>query len=143
MADQSLSYNPRQVTVTFMGTLMRGYADGTFIEASRDEDSYTKVVGAAGDGLRIRTNNKGGKIKLTLLQTSLSNDVLSAAQQLDEQSGTGHGALMVKDLNGNSLLIATEAWVMKPVDLKFGKDHQAREWTFDTIEMQVFAGGNA
>lgn len=143
MADQSLSFNPRQVTFTFMGVLIKGYADGVFIEVTRDEDSYTKVVGAAGDGARIKTNNKAGKVKLTLLQTSLSNDVLSGAQQLDELSGTGHGALAIKDLNGASLVFCAEAWLMKPVDVKYGKDHQAREWTFDTLEMQVFAGGNA
>lgn len=143
MADQSLTFNPRQVTVTFMSVLLKGYADGVFIKVERDEDSYTKVVGAAGDGARVKNLNRAGKVTLTLLQTSLSNDVLSGAQQLDELSGTGHGALLIKDLNGASLAIATEAWVMKPAAIEMAKEIQHREWVFDTLELQMFVGGNA
>lgn len=135
----SLSPDPSKYSVTFMGALIKGIQS---IKITRDEDSYMKQIGAAGDGARIKNLNKAGSVELVLMQTSFSNDVLSGAQQLDELSGTGHGALLVKDLNGGTFAIATEAWVKKPVEAELGKELKDRAWTLDTLELNLFIGGN-
>lgn len=143
MANPSLSFDPSQVIVAFAGSVLHGFADGPFIKASRHEDAFMLQVGADGEAARVRNKNKSGTCALTLQQTSVSNDVLSALAAADEAGGVGTGALLIKDLNGSTLLSAPVAWIKKVADVEFGKELGTREWTFETGEFVMFVGGNA
>lgn len=134
-------YDPGKVIVTFKGIQILGFADGTFVKASRSEAAFKTKVGAYGDVVRTRNRNKMGSVVLTLQQTSLSNDALSAALLNDETSGTGAGTLMIKDLNGTTLFESSVAWVNKMADGEFGDDATNREWTVDCGELKIFNGG--
>lgn len=136
------TYDPKKVVVSFGGAPLTGFAPGTFVEITYDEDAWTKMVGADGEGARARNANRGGKVKVTLMQTSVSNDVLSGYFVADRDLGTGALPLFVKDLLGRSLAVAVTAWIMKAADVKFGKELDTREWTFDTDNLEVFVGGN-
>ena len=141
MANPSLSYDPSQVVITFMGANMHGLADD-FIEAERHEDAFSLQIGADGEAARSRNRNKSGTVKLKLLQASVSNDALSGLAALDAAGGVGSGPLMVKDLNGTTLLLAPVAWIKKLANTTYGKEHGHREWTFETGELTLFVGGN-
>ncbi len=82
-------YDPFQLIVTWGPNLISGFAEGTFLEVTRDEQAFLKKVGADGEVARARNKNRSGQIKITLLQTSQSNDVFAAAQNADEQTGLG------------------------------------------------------
>lgn len=140
MPAQSMSLDPSKYSVTFMGVLITGIQS---IKITRDEQSFKKQVGTQGDGARIKNLNKAGKVEVALMQTALSNDFLSAQQQLDELSSTGHGALLVKDLNGATFAMATDAWLDKPAEIELGNEFHDRPWTFETLLLAVFGGGNA
>jgi hypothetical protein len=136
------SYNPADVSVIFAGIPIEGYADGTFLVAARDNQSFTKMVGSDGEGARAKSNDAGGTITLTLMQTSISNDALSAQMALDEASGDGVGPLLIKDGSGRTLIVAESAWIQKPADAEFGREISNREWVIETDNMQIFDGGN-
>ena len=55
-----------------------GLTNGVFISVERDTDAFTKVVGADGEGMRSKSNDKSATITITLMQSSSSNDALSA-----------------------------------------------------------------
>ena len=135
-------YDPGKIIILFRGKQILGFADGTFVKEMRAEESFKNKAGANGDVVRTRNRNKMGSVTVTLQSTSLSNDDLSSALALDELSGTGAGALLVKDLLGNSLIQAEKAWVQKPADAPFGDDAENREWTLDCGEINIFNGGN-
>lgn len=137
------SYDPKNVLVSIGGVPMSGFADGTFLEVSRDENAFTKVTGADGFTSRVKSNNRGGLMTLTLLETSPSNDVLSAYAALDEISGTGIVPVLIKDVSGTSLYFSATGWVQKLPDSTFGKDINNRAWTLDLADVDVFIGGNS
>jgi len=117
--------------------------DNTFIELTLDEDQFTKHVGADGERCRIRSRNRGAKLKVTLQQSSTFNDDLSALHFLDLETNEGAVPVMVKDRRGTTVVSASEGWVMKPADITIGKEFNGREWTLDLGEVEVFHVGSA
>lgn len=136
------TYSPTQISISVAGTTIRGYADGTFVSIEHEDDAFTKVVGADGEVARTHSANESARITLTLMQTSSSNDVLSALELADRISLKGVFPVMVKDNNGRSLYVANEAWVVKPADAEFGAEMSDREWMIDCAKLVPFTGGN-
>lgn len=135
------NYDPAKVVMTFKGSLMVGYVDGTFISAERDADAFTADVGSQGDVVRVKSNNRMGEVTLTLQQSSPSNDILSAHAVTDELTGLNTGALLIKDLQGTTLLTAEAAWVKKQPVSEFGNELSDREWVFTCAELLIVTGG--
>lgn len=136
------TYDPGLVVITVGGNVITGFADGTFINVERTSDSFSKTVGASGEVVRVRNRDTSGSITLTLLGSSLSNDTLSALAKIDELTGAGVVAFMLKDLAGTTLVAAESCWVKKPANVEFGKELSNREWTFDTGPTVMGVGGN-
>ena len=138
----SLTYDPSQVSVTFNGANIHGFIDSSFIKVERDEAAFMLQVGADGEWARARNKNRAGKVTVTLQQTSVSNDTFSAAAKLDELGSGGYGALIIKDLNGTSLVTAQAAWVEKIAPLDIAKELGQREWVLRAGSLDIFVGGN-
>lgn len=134
-------FDPAQIIATFNGRLIVGYAEGSFIEAERDEDAWTAKAGATGDVVRVRNRNRMGTVKIVIMSESPSNDDLSLFAVEDELAGAGAGELMIKNLNGSTLLHASDAWVKKLPSVKFDKDATTREWVFHCAQLDMFVGG--
>lgn len=135
------NYDPAKVILTLQGNRLLGFMDGTFISAERTEDAFSLAVGAGGDVTRVRSQDKSGTVTLTLQAASPSNDVLSALAATDELTGLGYGSLIVKDLNGTTLLSASNAWVRKLPVTEFADEASGREWMIDCAELEMFVGG--
>jgi hypothetical protein len=136
-------YDPKLVTVIFGGPLT-GFADGTFVNVSYNDDLFTLVIGADGEACRAKTNNLSARVAVTLLQSSASNVFLSAALNTDLNSPLGDGILpfFLKDLSGTTLMSAENAWIVKPADVENAREPGSREWTIETDNMQFLVGGN-
>jgi hypothetical protein len=135
------TYDPKQDKVSFGGVVLGGFADGTFIKVERDEDTFSRKTGAAGEQVWIRNRNRGGKVTLTLMQQSQSNDALSAFMAADELLGTGVQPLFIAEVNGTTLVHAGEARVAKPPVVNRSKDAETVEWVMDCADIDVFVGG--
>ncbi len=135
-------YDPAQILMTFLGTPIIGYADDTFVEVERNEDAFTLHVGSDGETARSRSQNRSGTITFTLMQTSPSNDVLSAAAAADERTGTGIGPCFIKDNGGRSLVNAPNTWVRKLPTMGFAKQAGTRSWTLESDNIDALVGGN-
>ena len=135
------TYDANKVVVVFGANILTGFADGSFLTVERSEDSFTVYVGSSGEVARSRSNNKTGTSTLKLMQTSLSNDILSAYMVADELSGQGIVPFQVKDLQGTTLVLAKESWVLKPADAEFARETGEREWKIQHAELEVFIGG--
>jgi hypothetical protein len=137
-------YDPAKVLITLGNDLLSGYADGTFLNVEQNEDSYTLQMGTDGEGTRTRTNNESARITVTLMQSSASNDVLSALHELDKAIGFGAGCvpLLIKDFSGRSIFSAEKAWIVKPPSSEFGREATGREWMIETDKLIGFTAGN-
>lgn len=138
---QFKNYDPGRIIVIFKGAQIQGYAEGTFVKASRAEETFKTSAGAGGDIVRVRNRNKMGSVVITLQAASTSNDVLQGFHDIDELTGLGYGSLMIKDLNGLTLINAEKAWVNKPADGEYGAESPNREWTIDCAELSIKNGG--
>lgn len=136
------TYDPKQVAVIIGGKIMRGFADGTFVKVERNEQGFNLKVGVDGEGTRAKSNNRSGKITITLMQSSDSNDDLSAFAAADELSNTGAVPVLIKDASGSSLFSAVTAWVQKYADAEYAKEAGPRTWVLESDEILMFEGGN-
>lgn len=137
----TVTYDPSDVVVTF-GSIISGFADGTFVKISRNEDAMTLTVGADGLGARARNNNKSGTITITLMQTSQSNEILSGLAIDDELTASGVLPVLVKDKNGQTLAMGASGWIKKIPDVEFSKDIATREWVIEVEKLNLFVAGN-
>ncbi|SKB05112.1 phage structural protein [Sporosarcina newyorkensis] len=117
------TYDPLDTNVVVNNTILTGFADGTFINVERDEESYTAHVGAKGEVARARNANKMGKITVTLSQDSPSNSILSKMAR-----GKDTFSVSVVDQNFGSTSGGNDCWIEKPPNLEFGKEISEREW---------------
>lgn len=135
-------YDPGQIVVIFKGVQILGYASGTFVKASRTKETFAMSVGAGGDVVRVRSRDKTGSVAITIQAASPTNDVLTGFIASDEATGSGVGALLIKDLYGTTLITADKAWLEKPADGEYAADSPDREWTICCAELFISNGGS-
>lgn len=135
------TYDPSKIVCNFAGHNIEGYANGTFLTVSRKNDSFVTETGADHRSIRTKQNDESGLVVVTLMQSSLSNDILSSFALVDELTGNGAGPLTIKDLRGTSLYTCPFAWVIKPADGGFSKANTNREWRFDCVRLKMLTGG--
>lgn len=141
---QTTVYDADQVTVALGAILCDGFQDGSFVEIAQDEATFTKKVGADGKVSRSKTLNRAGKVTITLMSTSLSNDFLSALHILDRDAPNGAGIvpLYIRDRSGRALYTAAQAWVAKAPDVSFDREATPRAWEIEFSKLERSDGGN-
>ena len=135
-------YDPKNVSCIVGGTPIGGFTDGTFIMVERNEDMWNLKVGVDGIGTRAKTNNKSGKITITLHMSSPSNDYLSGLAITDENTNAGAVPYLQRDNLGTTLVTALTCWVKKMANSDNAKEVNNRVWVLETDEVDMFIGGN-
>lgn len=138
------TYNPKEVILTVGPYIISGYADGSFITVERNEDAWSLQIGTDGEGTRSKSNNRSGTVTTRLMQSSDSNQVLSALALADEQSGAGIVPIFIKDGSpgGTTLVIAESGWVRKLPSVEYDRTALGREWVLETDVLTINVGGN-
>lgn len=137
-------YDADNVTVSVAGIPLHGYADGEFLTLEMETDMFDDVVGSDGEVSRSKTKDGRATATIKLMQTSDSNDLLSALAAADKlaQNGAGIGAFLVRDRSGRAIYTATECWVKKEPNVSFDRAAKEREWVIRIADMNRFDGGN-
>lgn len=135
------NYDPGRIVVVWNGIQIQGFAPDTFVKASRNEANFTEQVGADGAVVHSRNRNRTGKVVFTLQDASSSNDALSIAAQADELTGLNYGPLMIKDLNGTTLIQSANSRIEKYADAEYAAEAGTNEWTIMCAELEMFLGG--
>ena len=136
------TYDPKMVVITFGAIPISGYAEGTFVSVNRSGDAFAKRKGAGGDVERINKNQGDFEVTVTLLQTTPTNKELSAVLAADQVTNAGVFPLTIKDLLGETLFFAPQAWIRKDPEWEDGDDTNSRAWVFDTGIGSNLVGGN-
>ena len=137
------TYDFKKNKLIIGGLPIQGFADGTGINFSRQEDLFSDVSGADGEMSRAKSNNRSGMLTITLSQTSPSNDYLSFLHNQDETNNTGIRAALLKDFGGTSQVSSPAVYVKKFADIELGKEITGREWSILCADTKVNVGGNA
>lgn len=136
------SYDPTENKLVFKGLTIASYAPDSFIKAARNTKSVTLEVGASGDVVRVFSKDKSGKLTVSVLAASSTNDKLSAIQQSDEANADGLGALQLNSNNGTLFVHGDEACIEGPPEINRGAKMPTYDWVFLIANMDVFAGGS-
>lgn len=130
------TYDPRDVSVIVAGRVLTGVADGTFVSAEKEEDTWEPYVGAQGEVARARNAHPIGTISVTLEHTSPSNAHLSQLAH----SNRAFGARVVDRQNNNVSIGGGACWVQKPASMEFGGEVSEIEWTIVVADYEQRIG---
>ena len=136
-------YDSARVICTAGGVVLTGFAPGSKVRVTFNEDRNTIQVGSDGEASRSRSNNKSGRIEFILLQTSLSNATLAALALADDVTPGGAAVpIIVKDLNGGSVHNANVAVLVKRPDAEYTDTAGERSWMWETGQLVSTIAGN-
>lgn len=127
------SYSPDLVKIVIGSVPITGYADGTFIDIEPVSDGVTSESGADGEVARAIVLDMRHTLTLTLQQSSMSNNTLSAIADRDRDTG-GNGTvpISVVDLRGGTLFAGT-GWIKKKAKATYSKGLESREWAIEAV----------
>jgi len=134
-------YCPDFVDIDYGGVTITGYAED-FIEVEYEDDDFKKTVGALGDVTRTRQLNRSGKITVTLMDASPSNDALMLFALVDRRSGSGFKPFFMRDRSSNTIVKATQTWIMKIPKVNRKKESGATQWVFEAAFIEIIIGGS-
>lgn len=103
---------------------------GEVITIAPTAKNFVTVPGTHGSMIRARTPNEIYEGKVSILQGSPFNETISARIIEDAQTGAGVGRLMIKDLNGTSLVSASISFFDTPPGFKGGVEAGMNDYTF-------------
>lgn len=150
------TYNPQLVNLTVKvhddsGVAnktfrVRGFSEGTMIDAQRSSDSWSNKVSADGTvRTRSRQASKDGTITFTLEEGAPSNSDLTAVIVDDEKFGEDGGKAIctveITDHSGNESAVGRECSLMRPANQTKGNESQSREWVFAPLELEIYNEG--
>ena len=133
------TYNADEVDLIIAGVpIDAGFADGEFLRIEQESDDFGDVVGTDGEVTRFKTLDRRANVVVLLMQTSDSNQFLSALSNADRLLPNGGGIVpfLVLDTNGASLYEALELWVQKPPDVSFAREPGTREWNLRVARLE-------
>jgi hypothetical protein len=138
------NYDSDQYFLSVAGIPISGYADGEFVRVERDNPAFDDVVGTDGEVTRSKTNDGRATATVRLMQTSPSNDLLSALHNSDKAApgGVGVGPFLLQDLQGTTILFGEKCWIMKEPDLSLDRTATEREWEVRIANLISTHGGS-
>lgn len=138
------TYDPGQHDVIFAGRLLEGFGEDTFIAIAVEAPGFSDRVGVDGEVTRAKSYDRRATISVTLMQTSQSNDVLSAIYEADRAApnGAGVGGVRVVDRSGTTVFEASKAWIQREPDAELGREAGERVWEIRCADYRGNHGGN-
>lgn len=118
-------YSPSEVQLTFGGYTITGWQNLTI---TRSVDAFKPVRGIRGKHTRVRSIDTSCTITVTILQTSMSNDVLCRIHDLDLEYGSGRIELLLKDMGGTGIFSSAEAYVLGYPEVVYSGEFEYRQW---------------
>lgn len=126
------TYNSYNVVITINGAIVTGVADDSFVSIEPKSDGIVSRTGCDGEVARAIDPNHQYQLRLVLLQTSEWNAKMQNFYNRDRMNGDGMFSIQVKDLAGNLMFFAKNAWVQRQPAIVRGKDTNNYEWPIET-----------
>jgi|FreactcultuFSWF8_1027224.scaffolds.fasta_scaffold05942_2 hypothetical protein len=128
------SFDPRRVMLIIGSHRVSGFMEGEPLTGEPMADGSTSVAGMDGDVARAMNTDPRWTFTANLLQSSDSNDVLSAIYQLDKATnGNGVVPFLLQDNNGTTIISGAQCWVLRPANISYGSTITGRAWTIHVV----------
>jgi hypothetical protein len=138
------NYDPKEVILIIGGHAVEGVSPGTFFSITRNSPLYTQTVGARGSAINTKMHDNTAKLKVKLMQDSISNDALSAFMVADRLKSGGILFPMALTHTSGATVAADPGIVFDTMpSLDFSDSTVDREWVFACGNLTVFIGGQS
>lgn len=127
------TYDAKDVSVIVNGVYLTGFADGTFVSYSKDEENFAVSIGAQGDAARAKVNNPLGTITVTLQQTSPQVSMMNNLAR----SGKLIEARVIHKGSNTQKVGGTQCFVKKPADGEFSNEISSREFEISVLDYDI------
>ena len=140
----SRTYDPNQYDVIFGGHRLSGFAEGTFVQITPETPGFSDKAGVDGEVSRARKHDRRATCTVSLMQTSESNEVLSAAYEADRRSPNGSGvtSFRIVDKAGTTVFEASQAWIQAEPDVTLSDEPEGRDWEIRLADKTGTHGSN-
>ena len=135
-------FDPKRMELSYAGFALQDPAED-FISVSFDRPRFSMVQGIDGDAAKIRNPLRAGRIRVTLMQGSPSNNRLTEILLVDEISGLASFPFLARDRNGGTVIFAATAFLTSIPPIDFGITPKNRIWEFLTDNLLLYLGGKA
>ena len=135
------TYDPKEIIVNVNGQIITGFSEDV-VTVSRAEDAIIDEIGADGEVVRILSNDRRGDIRISLLNTSAANLILSVLANADELTGGSVFPVLIKDNRGNDLHAGAECWIQKQPEVIYNKTSAPRVWIIRCADLRMVVGGH-
>lgn len=114
--------------------------EGIEIQAAGDKNTMT--VGADGNVMHSLHADKSGQVTVRLLKTSPVNAKLQAAYDAQTLTPTLHGqnVIVVRNVGPGDVTTCRSCAFKKKPTIKYSKDGDVMEWTFDAAKIDSILG---
>lgn len=141
MAGDILTYAPSTVTLVLCGYVLTGVVS---INLKWNSSPFTVVRGIRGQHTRIGTKDRQATCCIEVLQTSITNDILSEILEQDTRNYSGRLEFSVKDASGTTQWATTQCFLRAWPDAGFDNTLQTRKWDIEVLSfISGKIGGNA
>lgn len=129
---EAKTYDSQDVAVVVNGVYLTGFSED-MVGVAKDEENWATTVGAQGDVVRSRVNNKLGTITVTLQATS------PQVPYLNGLANSGKLVPVSVTYNGSpkETSTATQAYIKKPADREYGNESGDREFEFQCLDLSM------
>lgn len=140
------AYDPNKHIVSFGAITLYGPSMGTdeWINIVRESPAWEDAVGVDGEVTYSKINDDRATVTLTVMQSSVINDALTAHYNLDRRTpgGIGTRPFLMQDLNGTTRIFAEQARLVKSPDQTRGRTVGEVKWEFRLAQIIEAHGGN-
>lgn len=128
------TYKPSQVSLQIAGYQLGGLVS---ISVSFNSPQFKTIRGIRGQNTRVRNTDNSLVITIEVLQTSVTNDLLSSIVFEDLKTGNGRLAVYLSDLSGTTKIQSTNAFVESYADFQFNNNLTTRSWKISLLSTEV------
>ncbi|QNR53865.1 hypothetical protein phiK7A1_077 [Pseudomonas phage phiK7A1] len=141
MAGNVLTYSPSDVTILVSGYQLSGLLS---VELAWNSKPFTMYKGIRNQHTRVFNQSMAATLKISVQQTSITNDVLSMILDEDRLGNTARLEVTMKDTSGSTLYQALQCYIAHYPTVTFTSGFSAREWEIDILDMTTInIGGNS
>lgn len=143
-SDGVLTYDPRKVVVIFGNNTVTGFAEDEMVTIAPHGEGMQLFSGADGGVARSIDPDHTFEVTMHLASSSKSNTDFSNAYNRDRQTGHGIQPLLIKDLSGQTLFSASQAWVANFPEATRGRTIETQDWVIQTgnVDAPIIGGNN-
>ena len=128
-------FDPKDCKVVAGGILITGFAEDSYVEIEFQTKRWSMKVGADGEGIFSKSNDRSAIVKIVLMPSAASNLALDGFLQADAIDNLGTFPISITDLSTGTVHSGLECKVLTPPKKSYKKEAEPIEWEIGVLEM--------